>query len=147
MAMYSSSDLRRGGALDAIKIILAFPLRRDLRHCLYPKIALPDFMTSLIRLFIESCCFCCNFQIVKYNQLGTRTQRKNYPTVNGYGAKKIPCPLLPLRCAMTMPTTVVPFSDEEKGAQLVCDAACQLFVAWNLGIFSKESLMGPDVYQ
>ena len=57
MAMYSTSDFRKWGQLEAMRIILAFPLRRDFNECLYPKIALPDFITSFRRLLTESCCF------------------------------------------------------------------------------------------
>jgi hypothetical protein len=43
--------------LEAININLALPFRSDLTVCLYPKMAFPDFITSLRRLFTESCDF------------------------------------------------------------------------------------------
>ena len=60
--MYSTSDFLKCGQLEAIRIILALPFRRAFKVCLYPKMALPDFITSLRRLFIESCCFFCTPQ-------------------------------------------------------------------------------------
>eukprot|EP00521_Asterionellopsis_glacialis_P002965 CAMPEP_0195275460 /NCGR_PEP_ID=MMETSP0706-20130129/17865_1 /TAXON_ID=33640 /ORGANISM="Asterionellopsis glacialis, Strain CCMP134" /LENGTH=70 /DNA_ID=CAMNT_0040332739 /DNA_START=138 /DNA_END=350 /DNA_ORIENTATION=- len=57
MAKYSNSDLRRGGQLEEIKIILDLVRRRDLTVALYPKIAFPDFITNLRREFMDSAFF------------------------------------------------------------------------------------------
>jgi hypothetical protein len=57
IAMYSISDLRSGGQLDAMSISLALDLRKDRAVSLYPIVTFPDFITSFNRLFILSCCF------------------------------------------------------------------------------------------
>jgi len=42
---------------------LAFPLRRDLRVELYPRVTLPDFITSARRELIESALFFAFFAV------------------------------------------------------------------------------------
>merc|ERR1719498_948688 len=64
MAMYSTSDFRKCGQLEAIRINLDFPFRTDFMECLYPKMAFPDFMTSFRRLFMLSCCRFAFFETI-----------------------------------------------------------------------------------
>jgi hypothetical protein len=54
MDKYSTSDLRNGGQLLAMRIIFAFPERKFFTAALYPKVAFPDFITSFRRAFMES---------------------------------------------------------------------------------------------
>eukprot|EP00585_Thalassiosira_rotula_P012660 CAMPEP_0196130242 /NCGR_PEP_ID=MMETSP0910-20130528/685_1 /TAXON_ID=49265 /ORGANISM="Thalassiosira rotula, Strain GSO102" /LENGTH=61 /DNA_ID=CAMNT_0041389509 /DNA_START=316 /DNA_END=501 /DNA_ORIENTATION=- len=60
MARYSTSDFRRGGQLEAMRTILDFPVRSPFTPDLYPRIAFPDFMTSLRREFMDSTFFFCS---------------------------------------------------------------------------------------
>lgn len=67
MARYSISDLRKGGQFDAMRTIFDLPERKLFNPDLYPRMAFPDFITSLMREFIDSTFFFCAWREMRVN--------------------------------------------------------------------------------